>query len=271
MAGKLSANHQRILDRFIGACKTDERLTAALQVGSTVTGTPDEHSDLDLYLITTDEAHEDFDASRETFIRLLGEPLFSEDFDIPDIVFVIFADGSEVEIHYVSESRAKQVFHEPFEVLLDKKNIMAGVLSKKPGFDEAAQTEKLRRLITWFWHDFSHFVTALARDQLWWAQGQLEVLRSQCVGLARLKNDFSDPEVEDEVYFKIEKALPVEILSPLKETYPPFEKDAMLEAAFLLLQFYKELAVPLAKARGINYPEELEKLAVEHLEKVRDL
>ena len=265
----LRSNHQMIMDRFVKTCEADERIVAVLLVGSYIKGEPDEHSDLDLYIITTEETHDDFVSKRGLFVELLSEPLFAEDFDIPNIVFLIFPDGLEVEIHYVSETRANHVFNEPFKVLVDKKNIMAGIVPEKQEPDQAKQTEKLRRLIYWFWHDFSHFVTAMGRNQLWWAHGQLDVLRSMCVGLARLKNDFSDPDVDEEVYFKIEKAMPVEMLSPLQGTFCPMEKEAMQKAGFVLIQFYKEHARSLAQAHGIAYPEELERVMIERLSKLR--
>jgi len=42
----------------------------------------------------------------------------------------------------------------------------------------------------------------MGRHQLWWAQGQLEVLRRCCVNLARLQNNFSDTDAGEEAYFK---------------------------------------------------------------------
>lgn len=134
--------------------------------------------------------------------------------------------------------------------------------------DLEEQKEKLRCLIYWFWHDFSHFVTALGRNQLWWAYGQLEVLRSMFVGLARLQNDFSDTEVEEEVYFKIENKMPMDSLSPLQETFIPLEKDAIRKAGLTLVQFYKDHAKSLALANEMDYPKELEMMMVEKLNKL---
>jgi len=264
----LHPNHQAMVDQFVSACRTDERVTAAFLVGSHVKGKADAHSDLDLYLITTDEAYEEFIAERSAFIRPLGEPLFMEDFDIPGIVFLIFPDGSEVEISFGHEGQLSQILNEPYKVLLDKKNLTSGVISREREVDHEEQKEKLRRLIYWFWHDFSHFVTAMGRNQLWWAHGQLEVLRSMCVGLARLKNDFSDSDVEEEVYFKIENAMPIEGLSPLQKTFCPMEKDAMLQSARIIVRFYRDLASGLATTHGITYPERLERVMVDRLEKL---
>ena len=270
-AVQLSSKHQKIIDRFLTACQADERIVAAFLVGSNAKGQADEHSDLDLYAITTDEAFDDFAATRESFVRLLGEPAFVEDFGIPNILFLIFPDGSEVELYYTSQNRAGRAFNAPYKVLLDKKNISSTIVPvDSQDFDEAKQTEQLRRLITGFWHDFSHFVTALARNQLWWASGQLEVLRAMCVGLARLQNDFSDPEVTDEVYFKIENAMPVEQLASLKETFCSMDRAALLKAGFIIVDFYRELAVPLAQAHGIPYAQALENVMVERLKQVRN-
>lgn len=76
---QLPNNHQGVTNRFVAACQADERVVAAFLGGSYAKDTADAYSDLDLYLITSDEAFEDFLAGRKVFIRLLGEPLFLED------------------------------------------------------------------------------------------------------------------------------------------------------------------------------------------------
>ena len=268
MESKLSPNHQAVLDKFVKACQSDDRIVAALLVGSYVKGKADEHSDLDLYLITTDEAHDDFVSKRESFVRLLGEPLFMEDFDLPGIVFLIFPDGSEVEISYVRESQARKILSEPYRVLLDKKNITASAVPSEREADQESQRKKLRRLIYWFWHELSHFISAMGRGHLWWAHGQLSALRLYCMNLARLRNNFSDTEVGEEGYFKIENALPIEQLSSLQATFPPMEQSAMLQAALVIVNFYKELAPLLAQAHRIPYPDGLDRVMIERLEKL---
>lgn len=268
MESKLHPNHQVVLNRFVQACQSDDRIVAALLVGSYVKGKADEHSDLDLYLITTDQAYDAFVSGRESFVRLLGEPLFMEDFDLPGIVFLIFPDGSEVEVSYVRESQVNYVVNEPFEVLLDKKNSTVGVIPREREVDRDGQREKLRRLIYWFWHELSHFIAAMGRGHLWWAHGQLGALRLYCMNLVRLRNNFSDTDIGEEGYFKIENALPVEQLSSLQTTFPPLEQSAMLQAALVIVDFFKELAPLLAQAHGIPYPDGLERVMVARLEKL---
>jgi Streptomycin adenylyltransferase len=155
-----------------------------------------------------------------------------------------------------------------YRVLLDKTGILAGAVF--PGYEptQAEQIETLRRLVTWFWHDLSHFTTAMGRGQLWWAHGQLEALRRYCMNLARLRQNFSDPDVGAEGYFKLEQALPVEQLSVLRATYCPLEQGAMLQAALVIVRFYQELTPLLARTHGIPYPAELDRVMSDRLEQV---
>jgi predicted nucleotidyltransferase len=265
----LPFNHQTVLDRFVAACQTDERIVAAFLGGSYARHAADKYSDLDLYIITTDDDFNDFCAQRQAFVHQLGEPVFIEDFDIPNSVFFILADGTEGELGLGRESQFDDIHNGPYEILVDKKNMLMGAVFLGREADAVEQTEKLRRLIYWFWHELSHFITAIGRGQLWWAQGQLEALRRSCVNLARLRNDFSDGEAGAEVYFKLEKALPVEQLSALQATFCPLAREEMLKSGFVMVQYYKELAIPLAKTHGIVYPEALERVMVHRLEDVR--
>jgi hypothetical protein len=240
---------------------------AATRYGSYVRGAADAYSDLDLGLLTTDAAYEDFVAGRVAFLRRLGEPVFVEDFDLPHIVFCIFPDGTEVELSLGHESQFNHNHGGPYTVLLDKKNLLAGAVFPRRHPTPAEQSETLRRLVYWFWHDLSHCIAALGRGHLWWAYGQLEILRRYCVNLARLRHNFA---VEADGYDKVEQAIPVEQLSPLQATCCPLEPGAILQAALVLVRFYQELAPLLARTHGLTYPAELERVMSERLEKLCD-
>lgn len=265
----LSPNHQAAIDRFVAACHADARVVAAFLGGSLVTGMADRYSDLDLYLITSDKDYDDFLAGREAFIALLGEPLFLEDFGIPNCKFFVLSDGTEGELWIGSESRFKNIYGGSIRVLVDKQDILTGVTFPVHEHDQVEQIEILRQQILLFWHDFSHFVKAMGRGQLWFAYGALEVLRGMCVNLARLRHNFSDGGVGEEPYFKIEKAMPVEQLDPLLETFCPMEPVAMYRAAALIVRFYLETAPHLARKHGIAYPERLVNLMVPQLETIK--
>jgi predicted nucleotidyltransferase len=267
---RLRPNHQAFLNRFVEACQADQRVVAAFLGGSYAKGYADAYSDLDLSVITTDQSFEEFFNEREAFLRLLGELVFLEDFDIPDIAFYIFADDTEGELYFGSESRLDHIHSGPFRVLIDKKNILTEAIFSEREPASSKQMEKLRGFIYGFWHELSHFITALQRGQLWWARGQLEALRSICVNLARLRHNFSDADTGEEAYFKIETVMPVEQLSALQETFCPMEKKAMLAAVVVIVHFYQNLAPSLAQQHGIKYPQGLERVMTDRLQKLQD-
>jgi Streptomycin adenylyltransferase len=258
-------HHQVIIDRFVAACLADERMVAAFLGGSHARGRPDAYSDLDFGVILTDEKYDDFITGREAFMRLLGEPVFLEVYhgSGADFVFFIFSDGTEGELALGRESRFTHIHEGPYRVLVDKNGALVGVVFSWPKPTQTEQIETLRRLVYWFWHDLlHHFITPMARGQLWSSYGALEELRLTCVNLARLRQNFS---AEAEGYEKLEQALPVEQLAPLQVTFCPLERGAMLQAVLAIVRFYQELAPPLAQAHGIAYPSDLEQMMCDRL------
>jgi hypothetical protein len=254
------------VNRFIEAGRADHRILAAFLGGSYARGTADQHSDLDLGLIATDAAYDDVVNGLREIVGRIGEPVFLESFGLPYVVFFIFADGTECELVVGRQSAFQHIHDGPYRILLDKANILTNAAfagHKVPGEE---QEETLRRLTYWFWHDLSHFTTAMARHQLWWAHGQLDVLRLVCVNLARLEADFL---AAADGFDKVDIAVPPERLAPLKETFCPIEADAMLRAAHVIVRFYRDLTVPLARTHGIPYPEALDGVMSARLEQLR--
>lgn len=254
------------LDRFTTICHANPAIVAAFLYGSHARGAADPWSDIDLTLVVADAAYDTFLAGRDDFLRQLGEPLFIEDFDIPGLVFFILADGTEAELSFERESEFTEPYG-PWRALFDKTGVVARA-RPRPTVDDAGQTETLRRQIMWFWHDLSHFMTALARGQLWWATGQLEILRRMGVTLARLSHDFADEDAVDDPTFKLDKSPAAGSLSPLRETFVPLEREALLAAARVIIRYYQDTAWPLADAHGLHYPVELEQLMLARLDQL---
>jgi predicted nucleotidyltransferase len=265
---KFKPNQQGFLDLFTKACQQDDRIIAAFLAGSYARGAADEYSDLDLGLITTDEDFDDFSANLESFISRLGEPLFLEDFGLPNIVFYIFENGVEGELGIRRASQFAEIHTGPYQILLDKRDLLTGVAFHGKQPDPKAQTEKLRRLLTSFWHEWLHFISALGRGQLWWAQGQVEVLRGYCVSLARMHSDFFDEYIGEEPYFKIDEAITLEQLSALQPTFGPMERGHLHKAGKVIVQVFRELALPLAQVYELPYPEALERMMAKRLEEL---
>ena len=256
------AGHRTILDRFVSVCQADARVVAAFLGGSYATGKADAHSDLDLYLVTTDEDYTAFLAAKEDFIRQLGAPLFLEDWGNSHCCFFTLAGGTEGELWIGRAGRFAHIHGGPYLVLLDKQALLAHAEFPEHKAETEAQRRFLQRQITSFWHEVGHFSKALVRDQVWFAYGSLEVMRRICANLARLRYNFEDAGVGDEPFFKIEQALPVEQLAALQATFCPLEITALRAAGLVILDFYREAATELAAAHGLPYPAELEHLAL---------
>lgn len=252
------------LDRFVRACEADGRVLAALLLGSRAAETSDEHSDLDLVVVVEDEAYDGFVADRDSFIATLGRPLLLEDFDVAGIVFVIYADGADVEL---TISRAGDLaMTGPSRVLLDKHGVVD--LDIAPGstlHSAEDDAEAARRQIQWFWHDLSHFMTALGRGQLTWAYGQLDDLRRYCLNLARLA---AEPGADPEGYWKAEELVPEDVLSDLRSTMVGPQVDELWRAAWDVVALYRRLAREVAAQRGLSYPDELDRLLTSRLEEL---
>src|SRR5690349_14293862 len=122
---QLRPNQLAFVNRFVQACLTDERVVAAFLGGSNAKGKADPFSDLDLCVITTDSAYEDFYNQRESFLQSFGELVFFENFGNPKIAYFILADGTEGELNFGSEGHLDQIHSGLFRVLLDKLNILA--------------------------------------------------------------------------------------------------------------------------------------------------
>ena len=87
------------------------------------------------------------------------------------------------------------------------------------------------------------------------------------MNLALLKKNFS---AAPEGYEKVEQALTGEQLAPLEATCCALERSAMLQAALVIVRFYQELAIPLARRYGIVYPADLEQVMSARLEQFVD-
>lgn len=251
------------IDRLVAACVADDRIVAALLGGSRARGQADEFSDIDISVIIGDEAYSEIVGNKDSFARGFGEPLFVEDFGIKDVILVVFGDGTELDLFLVRLGDLDSIRSGPHEVLLDKTGVLEGRTFPFPEAAVEALTRELRDLIFWFWHDVGHLVTALGRGQLWWAAGQLEILRHCCVKLIRIEQS---AEVTDEPYWKLDTEISTEPLNSLRSTFVRLDRVEMLDAGRRLVAFFRERAPGVARAHGLAYPEELDSLITGHLD-----
>ncbi len=263
----LATHHRSFLERLIMVCTNDPRVQAALLGGSYAKRTSDEYSDLDLSVIVADEVYEEFYASRAAFLGELGELVFLAHFNLPYIAFTMYADGTEAELIFASPSRLDQIQCGPFVTLIDKQGILVDAQFPPPDSTPEEQREELQHQIACFWHDFSHFLTAMSRGQLWWAYGQLEELRRLCMNLMRFQYDMAGEICEHE---KIDGLLSSAVLAPLAASCVQMEHDSILRAGRSLVACYQQLAIPLAAEHGLYYSTVLEQSMLKRLARLED-
>jgi predicted nucleotidyltransferase len=259
-------NPESLIARLVDVCAADERVVAAFLGGSRARGQDDAFSDVDVSVVVTDEAYDEVLAAKEGFVRKLGAPLFLEDFGSGHIAFVIFDDGTELELHLIRVSDLGSVRSGPHRVLLDRGGVLEGKAFPLLAPDPGEQHEQLRQILAWFWHDLDHFTTAIGRGHLWWAAGQLEQLRHLCVKLVRIEQAVI---VEDEPYWKLDTEISTDPLEPLRSTFTPIEREALVRAGRDMLAFFRREAPAVADAHGLAYPVELDAIVGGRLDRLR--
>lgn len=257
-----SADREVVIDRLVAACADDDRIVAAFLGGSLAREDADGYSDVDLCVITRAGAYDDVVADRMSLIRRLGEPLLVEDWGIEGVVSFVLADGTEAEIFVGREDALDELWPGRHRTLFDPTGVLEGVVFAEERADPDDLEKVLRQTLSWFWHELSHFVKAVGRDQLWWAAGQLQALRDHCVNLVRIEQG---AEAGEEPYWKLDVEIDTTALESLAGTFAPMEREAILEAGRALVGFFRQRAPRVAETHGLDYPRELERIFVERM------
>src|SRR5215210_4775237 len=100
----LLAQQQSYLERAIALLEGDERVVAAWLYGSLGGGTSDEWSDIDLWVVVTDEHIESIRAGRYEYAAQLGEPLL-----IVDAPQNAPQDGAFLSVLYPGEAASQHI------------------------------------------------------------------------------------------------------------------------------------------------------------------
>ena len=190
--------------------------------------------------------------------------MFLEDWgnEAPEL-FVMLADGSDLELNIIRESQLGQIEVGPIRSLLDRRGLLDDLHVPIRAPSRAELLEDLRRTLAWFWHDVGHLITAAGRSQTWWVAGQVEALRGYCVNLVRLEQGV---RTNTEAYWKIDAETSTDALEELRSTFVGVDIEAMIDAASVLLAFFGTHGRRAAAAYGVAYPEELERLMPRRLD-----
>jgi hypothetical protein len=245
-----------VVERFREACERDDRIVAAFLGGSLAAGRADEHSDLDLYVVAREDACAEVVERHREFVAAWGQPVFTDvtsDFEGLgfDMLHFVLADGVTGEVAVGHPGNFRRLHGGPYRILVDKAGLLDGVefplVSKSP----EEQRSATRRALEWFWLHLIGLSKALAREQLWMAQFQLNELR-RC--LWQLVRTAELPAGESPIHEQV-----------LANTFVRFDRLEILGAASRLVATYRAVA-PVAAARyKLRVPEALAKVALAKL------
>ncbi len=257
-------NLQKVVERFRDLCQADPRIVAAFIGGSLATGSTDEYSDLDLYLITIDEEYTSFFNERVVFMRQLGEPVFLEDFNGFgfDMVLFIFEDGIKGELALAKANNFLHIHEGPYSMLVDKIGLLRGITFPIEQRLVEEQCSILEKLMKSFWRHLYLLTGALGRCRLLSAADYLEGMRRQLFQVCRLSVDFTDCGSHP----PLETLLPKQLVVALSQTFPHLKQQEMVAAAQAAVRLFQQVAKPLALAQGILYPEPLEQVVLTRFE-----
>jgi Streptomycin adenylyltransferase len=252
------------LDRLRSTLEPDDRVTMLFLGGSHAGGTADEYSDLDLYVIATDDGFGSFDSQRRALMHGLGEALFLEehsDFGFRMMLF-IYADGVRGEMAIAPASDLAEVHGGPHHVIFDKEGVLAGRRFGEGHLTVEMRRDIVRRALMWFWYDRGLLDVALARGNLSTAHYYLERCRDRCLDFAWLQ---ARPDGWPGGHEKAELVLDATTYEKLAATVAPLEAGAMAEAARRVTDVYVELAPDAASFAGVDYPTRLAEEVTEGL------
>lgn len=247
-----------LIEKFTAACQADNRVVAAFLGGSFVSGTADEYSDLDLYLVTREDDYQGFLNNRQEFMRQLGTPVFAEDFsDFGfDMVPFIYADGVSGELAMAPESNFLHIHGGPYQVLVDKTGLLNGIVFPyfAPGDDD--RRREVRRALVWFWRELLYAAKSLSRGRLWSTASSVEVLRRHVKTL--LEHHHNRGAVPG-AWTPLEARIPSEDRVAVESTYCRLEPADLARALDALIVAYRRVAPAAADAVGLRYPDALDR------------
>jgi predicted nucleotidyltransferase len=143
-----------LISKLLNKYGTDEQALGVVQVGSTVKGYADEHSDLDLEVVVTQEKYSDLSRHSKKIIH-------TEKYDL------IFTTTEKLcEIKNSKKDEDHWNFHDSI-VLLDKTGVLQKVLNEIIEYDEASRVDRLKQYYGAYWENSLSSWSCLEHGNHW--------------------------------------------------------------------------------------------------------
>jgi predicted nucleotidyltransferase len=137
--------------------RVDEQVLGIVQVGSTVKGYDDKHSDVDLELVVTEDKYAELAKNSRKIIH-------TEKYDL------IFTTVTKLRQIKDSDKDEDHWNYQKSIVLLDKTSILQKVLNEITAYDEASRVDRLKRYYSAYWGNTLSSWSCLEHGNQWAAR-----------------------------------------------------------------------------------------------------
>ncbi len=234
---------EAIIDRLCHLLREDDRILATWLVGSLAQGSGDHFSDVDLYIVPSDEYYDAVYNERKELAQGLGEVLSTFEVSWPNcqLLVVILRNGIEVDLGYCRLDQC-EIFKPDcaYKILFDKSGEL-GARLRHPVLYDDDPTEEIGQIVRSSHYHFLHAIHGVARGNLWSALYHIERLRTLYIQLVarRLDRDLLEWKALEQ-YDGVEHR-------ELKETFCGFDQESVRGAIVTLVRLFRSELVFLTQ------------------------
>jgi predicted nucleotidyltransferase len=261
----LLSAHRTVLERAVSYFSDDNRVVGMILGGSLAHGAADFYSDVDLYIVASDESFEAVFGERDDAAQSIGSPLFR--FAVDPVprgsrdYLVTYPGPVKLDLMYYRESEiGPDQKWASRRVLVDDSGSLETVISRSATFlPDRPEPKTLVELNQKFWTRCWYVFGKIMRGELWEALDGVHGIRGQAL-LPMLDWMSEQPH---EGYRRLESKLDPEEAARLAATVAPLELEALYRALRAEIELFRELRGSLFEAHGLPFDPAPEK-ALEH-------
>ena len=257
----IPARHAEVVARARAVLPEDPRILAAYLVGSIASGEADEHSDVDIHLVITDDAAEAFRTAYADILEAVAGPLVLAD-PIPGLIggLGITEDWFHVDLiaHPLAEYDPEQ--YEAVVPLFDR----GGDLLPPARVPDTSDTSPYfpERAVNLFFYFIGNLVTVLGRDERVVGNMGVNAIRDQLIAVMRAERGVrrSGGVKRLNAFLSAEQRAFLESI-PSAGSDP---QEIIAANRFICAEFIRR-GRALAERTGAAWPERLEAATLRHL------
>ena len=244
--------HRSLLRRAFARFRDDDRVPGLVLGGSLARGDADLYSDVDLYVVSRDEAFDAVFAERDAAAEAIGDPLLRFAVDpVPggSTDFIVTYPGPvKLDLMYHRESEVEPgPKWKDKKVLKDDSGTLVAVVSRSEGPGKGLPApEPLAELEQRFWTLCWYVFGKISRGELWEALDGVHAIRGEIL-LPLIDRTAGRPH---EGYRRLERKLDPETLASLAATVAPVRPEALYAALRAEMSLFRDLRADLSARHG---------------------